>query len=105
MIGVFLVPIGLLYKDIHSALLIATSGLVFITPVAFPPGVGGMIGKLIRINPVTPLLVTARDVMFKGIPDNLQFFGIVFFATIVLLLVGWFVYRLALPIIIERIGA
>jgi lipopolysaccharide transport system permease protein len=105
MIGVFLVPIGLLYKDIHSALLIVTSGLVFVTPVAFPPGVGGTIGKLIGMNPLSPLLVAARNVMFEGIPADLQPFATVFFVTVALLLVGWIVYRLAIPIIVERIGA
>jgi lipopolysaccharide transport system permease protein len=105
MIGVLLVPVGLLYKDIQSALLIATSGLVFLTPVAYPPNMEGILGKIMQLNPVTPLIMTAKDVCLSGIPANLAPFFIVFGLTLGLLFIGWIVYRLALPIIIERIGA
>ena len=105
MLGVLLIPVGLLYKDIQSALLVATSGLVFLTPVAYPPSAGGMLGKIMSINPITPLLMAAKDLVTRGIPANLTPFLIVMAFTFLFLLVGWVVYRLSLPIIIERIGA
>jgi lipopolysaccharide transport system permease protein len=105
MLGILLIPVGLLYKDIQSALLIATQGLVFLTPVAYPPSVGGALGKIINLNPVTPLLMAAKDLVTRGIPGDLIPFFTVFALTLVFLLLGWIVYRLALPIIIERIGA
>jgi len=105
MLGILLIPIGLLYKDIQSALLVATQGLVFLTPVAYPPSVGGALGKIMNLNPVTPLLMTAKDLVTQGIPNDLIPFFIVFALTLVFLFIGWIVYRLALPIIIERIGA
>lgn len=104
MIGVLLIPIGLLYKDIQSSLLIVTQGLVFLSPVAYPPTTGGTLGKIIAVNPITPLLMGAKNVVLKGIPANLSPFFIVFGITLGLLFVGWVIYRLALPIIIERIG-
>lgn len=102
--GVLLIPVGLLYKDIQSALLIATSGLVFITPVAYPPNMEGLLGKIMALNPVTPMIMSAKEVVISGIPQNLSPFFIVFGVTFVLLLIGWVIYRLALPVIIERIG-
>ena len=105
MLGILLIPMGLLYKDIQSALLIATQGLVFLTPVAYPPSVGGTLGKIINLNPVTPLLMGAKDLVIHGIPGNLPPFFIVFGFIVLFLFIGWLVYRLALPIIIERIGA
>lgn len=105
MFGVLLIPVGLLYKDIQSALLIATSGLVFLTPVAYPPTTPGTLGKIINLNPITPLLMGAKDAVVRGIPENLGPFFIVFGLTVMLLFIGWVIYRLALPIIIERIGA
>jgi len=104
MIGVLLIPMGLLYKDIQSSLLIVTQGLVFLSPVAYPPSTGGTLGKIISINPITPLLMGAKGVVLKGIPANLTPFFIVSGITLGLLFVGWVIYRLALPIIIERIG-
>lgn len=104
MIGVLLIPVGLLYKDIQSSLLIVTQGLVFLSPVAYPPATGGTLGKIIALNPITPLLMSAKEVVLKGIPGNLTPFFIVFGITLGLLFIGWIIYRLALPIIIERIG-
>ncbi|MFC1851339.1 ABC transporter permease [candidate division CSSED10-310 bacterium] len=105
MLGVLLIPIGVLYKDIDSALLIATSGLIFLTPVAYPPTVGGLLGKIMMVNPVTPLLLTAKELVLNGFPENLIPFVIVFSVTVIFLFLGWIIYRLALPIIIERIGS
>ena len=105
MFGVLLIPVGLLYKDIQQALLVATSGLIFLTPVAYPPTVEGLLGDIIRINPITPLLMGAKDLLFKEIPGNIVPFLVVFGSTIVLLFIGWVVYRVTLPIIVERIGA
>lgn len=105
MIGVFLIPVGLLYKDIQSALLVITSGLVFFTPVGYPPPGSGILGKIINLNPVTPLLMGGKDLVIGDFPGNLGPFLWVFGGALVLLLVGWVFYRLALPIIIERIGA
>ncbi|MCP5045638.1 MAG: ABC transporter permease [bacterium] len=105
MLGVLLMPIGLLYKDIQSALLIATSGLLFLTPVAYPPTTGGILGKIMALNPITPLLVGAKELVTTGIPQHLTPFYFVFGLTFVFLFIGWAIYRLSLPIIIERIGA
>jgi lipopolysaccharide transport system permease protein len=105
MLGILLIPVGLLYKDIQSALMIAPQGLVFLTPVAYPPTVEGTLGKLMNLNPVTPLLIAAKDLVTRGIPNKLGLFFTVFALTLVLLFIGWVIYRLALPIIIERIGA
>lgn len=105
MLGVLLIPVGLLYKDIQSALLVATSGLVFLTPVAYPPTTQGVLGKIMNLNPITPLLMGAKDLVTTGIPENLNPFLLVFGLTLVLLFIGWIIYKLALPIIIERIGA
>lgn len=104
MLGVILLPLGLLYRDIRSMLLIVTQGLVFITPVAYSPDIGGMIGKLMRMNPVTPLLMGAREVMLEGIPGQMGAFWIVMGISLLLLMGGWLIYRLSLPYIIERMG-
>jgi lipopolysaccharide transport system permease protein len=105
MLGILLIPMGLLYKDIQSALLIATQGLVFLTPVAYPPNVGGTLGKIMNLNPVTPLLMGAKDLVTHGVPSDFIPFFTVFGLSLIFLFIGWIVYRLALPIIIERIGA
>lgn len=105
MIGVLLMPVGLLYKDIQSALLIVTSALVFLTPVAYPPVSGGTLGRLMALNPITPFLMSAKELTIKGLPTDILPFFILFTLTVFFLFIGWMIFRLAMPIIIERIGA
>lgn len=104
-VGVLLLPAGLLYKDVQSALLIITSGLVFMTPVAYPSSVGGLLGKIMEINPLTPLIMGTRELFFHGIPSHPVPILFITTITFILLFFGWVVYRLALPIVVERIGA
>ncbi len=105
MLGVLLIPVGLLYKDIQHMLIVATAGLMFLTPVAYPPATPGTLGKIMQVNPLTPLIMTAKGFLFEAIPTDIIGTCYVFGGTLVLLFVGWILYRLALPIIIERIGA
>jgi lipopolysaccharide transport system permease protein len=104
MLGVILLPLGLLYRDIRSMLLIVTHGLVFVTPVAYTSEVGGLMGRLMELNPVSPLLMGAKEVMLEGIPDQMGSFWLVTGISLFLLFLGWVVYRLSLPYIIERMG-
>lgn len=104
MLGVILLPLGLLYRDIRSMLLIVTQGLVFVTPVAYTSEMGGLMGRLMEMNPVSPLLTGAREVMLAGIPDHMGSFWMVTGISLFLLFLGWVIYRLSLPYIIERMG-
>src|SRR3954468_6524248 len=65
-IGVFLVPIGALFQDVVHALGVVASGLVFLTPAAYTPPHAGLLGVVTSWNPLTPLLMTARDLLLHG---------------------------------------
>lgn len=104
MIGILITPIGLLYTDISQALGMVLSFWMLFTPVVYTPPTSGMLSKLTAINPVSPLIVTTREWMTTGAASNPAPGLIVFFITILLLLTGWIIYRLAMPILIERIG-
>jgi lipopolysaccharide transport system permease protein len=104
-LGVFLVPFGLLYRDVQHIILLATSGLIFLTPVAYPPAMGGLLERVIMANPVTTYLLLAREMVFGGFPESLVSASILFGLTILFLLIAWVVYRCALPIVVERFGA
>ena len=104
-IGLFLTPVGMLYTDIASSLPIATQLFFFVTPVVYPIPETLPFSIIALINPVTPLLNTARDLITKGTTTDLVPFLVISGMTIVFLFIGWVIYRLALPIIIERISA
>jgi len=103
-IGILLAPLGLLYRDIEKGLLAITTGWLFLTPVVVPLETGGLLGRLMHLNPVTPLLATARD-WVSGVPPTLlpSFFSVCG-ATAAALLLGWILYRASLPHVIARLG-
>ena len=104
MIGLFLTPIGILYSDVASALTTITSVWFFITPVVYPPPERRPYSLLMSLNPVSPLLVGARDLATRGMLLNVELFAIVSTLTLASLLVVWVVYRVSLPILIERVA-
>jgi lipopolysaccharide transport system permease protein len=104
-IGLFITPVGMLYTDVGRALPLAMQFLMYATPVVFAMPESGLAAKVFALNPATPLILTARDWLTGVPPEHLGYFLGVNAAAIVLLLVSWIGYRLALPILIERMSA
>lgn len=104
-VGLLLTPLGVLYTDISTSLPIAVQLFFFVTPVVYPPPQSFPFSLLATLNPVSPLLIAARDAITKGVISNLTPFLVVSGLTVLLLLFGWIIFRVALPIIIERMSA
>ena len=79
--------------------------LMYLTPVVFAMPKEGLPATLFRLNPLTPLILTARDWLTGFTPEHLAYFVVVNVVSIVLLFMFWVVFRLAMPILIERIGS
>jgi len=104
-IGLLLTPLGILYTDVGRAMPLLAQFLMYTTPVVFPMPKSGWAAVLFQCNPLTPLILTARD-WIMGLPNtHLGYFLAVNLATMALLLIVWAVYRLAMPILIERMSA
>jgi len=104
-IGLFITPVGMLYSDVGRALPLVMQFLMYVTPVVFAMPESGLVAKLFAINPLTPLILTARDWLTGGSPDFLLSFLVVNAIAVVVLLASWIGYRLAMPILIERMSA
>jgi lipopolysaccharide transport system permease protein len=104
-IGLALTPIGLLYGDVGKAIPLLMQFLMYLTPVVFAMPQKGLAATLFQLNPLTPLILTARGWLTGLTPDYLGYFVVVNLVTIVLLLLSWVVFRLAMPILIERMGS
>ncbi len=104
-IGVLLAPIGALYQDFSMGLTLATSFWLFLTPVVYPVPSEGLFGSIVKLNPVTPLLVTTRELATTGTMSNPQGFWIASLIAILGLLIAWIIYRLAIPYVVERISS
>jgi lipopolysaccharide transport system permease protein len=103
-IGLFLTPAGLLYHDVQQGIPIVALFFMYLTPVLYPKPKTGLAGTIAEWNPMSPLIVSARDWLTTGETTQLTGFLIVSLAALVLLFFGWVIYRLALPHLIERIG-
>lgn len=103
--GVLLAPIGMLYQDFSMGLTLATGLWLFITPVVYPSPTSGLFATIVNLNPVTPLLVTTRELATTGVISNPVGFWMASLIGIVGLLFAWIVYRLAMPFVVEKISA
>lgn len=103
-IGLLLVPVSGLYNDVTRALPMITSFWMLLTPVIYPPKSEGTLALLATWNPVSPLIVTARESLSGQTLSMLPEFQIVFGASAALTLIGILAYRLAMPHLIVRMG-
>lgn len=103
--GLLLAPVGALYQDVANGLTAFTSLWLFLTPVVYPVPSVGTFAAIVRANPVTPLLVTTRELATTGVVSDPYRFLAVSAAAVVGLLLTWVVFRLAMPFVIERVSS
>jgi lipopolysaccharide transport system permease protein len=104
-VGVLITPVGVLYADVGRGLPLLMQFLMFLSPVVLPMPREGWAATLFTINPLTPLVLSARDWLTGASPEYLLYFATVNVAAAALLVLVWAAYRLAMPILIERISA
>lgn len=104
-IGLLLTPVGLLYTDIGRAVPLLLQFLMYFSPVLYPMPNEGFAATLFSLNPLSPLIMTARDWITGASPEHLGGFLIVSAVAGATLLLVWIAYRLAMPIVIERMSA
>jgi lipopolysaccharide transport system permease protein len=105
LVGTLLSPLGILYQDVQKGLTMITGFWLFLTPVIFPVPTQGTFAKLVQLNPVTPLLVTTRELATTGVLSNPFGFWVVSILTICGLFLTWIAFRLAMPYVIERVSS
>ena len=103
--GLFLAPMAALYQDFSKGLILATGLWLFLTPVVYPTPNKGVFGSIIEFNPVTPLLVTTRELATTGVVSNPQGFWLASILAFVGLFLTWIFYRVAMPYVVERISS
>ncbi len=103
-IGILLTPIGMLYKDVSMGIGMVLNFLMFLVPVVVALPREGMIREVMLANPATYVVDCARGWLL-GVPSELVGgFWVVVGASLVLLMLGWLLYRISLPHVIARLG-
>jgi lipopolysaccharide transport system permease protein len=101
-IGLFLTPISLLYKDVGKIVSMGFSFLMYITPVVYSVPESGIMRTIMQINPFTPVILTGRDLLTGTQPEYLTYYLIVLAACIPLFFIALIMYRVSIPILVER---
>jgi lipopolysaccharide transport system permease protein len=104
-LGILLAPLGILYQDITRGLTLITGFWLFLTPVVYPVPKQGIFGFLVQLNPVTPLLVTTRELATTGVISDPVRFWVVSAITLLGLIITWVTFRLAMPFVVERVSS
>ena len=105
-IGLLITPIGMLYKDVMKLINLGLTFIMYITPVVYViPKEDGLMKTLMELNPLTPLIVTVKDVAFGAEPMYLGYFLILMSLSVPVFFIGLIFYRISIPIIVERLSA
>lgn len=104
-IGLLLSPIGTLYSDVGRVIPFFGQFLMFFAPVVFAMPTSGLSKILFEINFMTPLLITGRDLLTGGSLEWLFYFVCVNIIAVFALIAAWVIYRVTMPILIERMSS
>lgn len=97
-VGLALAPFALLFDDVRRGIALLATFWFFLTPVFYAAPPGGPLG----LNPVTPLLESARA-SIAGSAAGWPFWPVALLSACALVL-AWLFQRLARPHVIERLG-
>ena len=104
-IGLLLTPLGMLYQDINRGLSIILPFFMYLTPTVYPAPQDGRIGLIMRFNPIAVFITQTRNWFIAQPVGDIQFFWIYTCMFALIFLVALVIYRLSMPMIIERIGS
>lgn len=103
-IGLLLMPIGSLYQDVGRFLQLAIPFWMIITPIIYvaPDSFAGSL--LVWLNPASPLLLLSRDLILVGGSSFWVPAILVGALTLPMLLLGLIVFRISIPVLVERMS-
>ncbi|KAF2510797.1 ABC transporter permease [Flavobacterium zhairuonense] len=104
-LGLFITPIGILYNDVAKIVSMGLSFLMYATPVVYAIPKTGLLKTLMEANPLTPLLLTTRNLLFGQDIEYITYYFGIFAVCIPLFFLGLVFYRISIPIIVERMSA
>ncbi len=104
-LGCLLMPGGMLYQDVGRFLTVITPLWMIATQIVYPPPENWANNPINWANPASPLLLWARDLLVLGESGHAFAAGIYGVIAIPIFLLGLVVYRVAIPILVERVSS
>lgn len=95
-VSLILAMANLFYRDVKYLFELVLTIWMFISAVLYPVSqVGGTMGKVMAINPVTPILEGYRDVLLRGQLPDPSAFMMTTIVSALLLIVAWVIFHRA----------
>ncbi len=104
-IGLFIAPVGLLYTDVGRMIPVVLQFAMYVTPVVFAIPASGFAAILFRINFMTPVILNGRAWLVGSSGSMHTELALICGAALVLLFLGWLLFRTTMSVLIERMGS
>lgn len=104
-IGLSLTPAGMLVSDVSQIMTLGLQLGFFLTPVIYPAPETFPYSLLATWNPVSSYLLASRTLLVGGTPAALMPLVIVTICLVGVTFAVWLLFRVSMPIIIERISS
>lgn len=105
MTGILLTPLSVLFGDVQHGLPMILQPIFYLTPIVYPPPNSGIASVIASLNPICPLIHLTREAITTGEVTFLIPSIIIFGVSFLLLFIGWVLFRVAMPHLIERISS
>ncbi len=103
-LGILLMPIGSLYQDVGRLLSMVVPFWMILTPIIYPSPTAFPGTLLNWLNPASPFLILSRDLLLMG-QSNMWFPAFIWgLITIPLALFGLIMFRISIPVLVERMN-
>lgn len=104
-LGLLIMPFGSLYQDVGRFIGMVMPFWMIMTPVVYAPRTEGLASLLNWVNPASPLILLSRDLILLGETQFLTM-GLIFAAlSVPIALLGLLVFRISIPVLVERMTA
>lgn len=101
-VGLLITPLGLLYNDVAKFVSLSMRFIMYVTPVVYTIPESGIMKTLMELNPLTPLIVVVRNSLLGLELLYVDYFLIITALIIPLFIIALAVYRVSIPVIVER---
>ena len=101
-LGLVVTVVNSIARDIKNVLLLSLQFLMFVSPVVYPlPQTSGALGAAMRLNPLSVLIDTPREVFFGKLTIPSAEYAAVGFLALIIFFIGARLYYVASPKMLE----
>jgi lipopolysaccharide transport system permease protein len=103
-LSMVLLPASALYADVQQALVLVFSVAIYLAPVVYPLPKTGSFAGFVAWNPVTPLINSAREAFFVGLPSAWPALLLIAAVSGLVVVLTFAAMRIAMPHLTARMG-